>query len=347
MFKKTLCAALAVCMLLGLTACVSETGNVSDVAEKITQQSTTKAQLTTQPTTQEITTEAPKLSSSFDMILATGYENNGDYYEVVANETEDYVGTKVEIGIIKNNEWVLEPTTSMPFIDEDGTIYGKNLKSIYDMNVEDTTFGYGIYNNTILHLGNDCFLFYSNEDCMIYNAVTKQYYEMTIDISYGSQFYGHCNYLYESYFTYCRDFINISKLSKDNSKIISMCKAIWVASDVSAISVDILDTNTMEVSTIVVDGNWERVGVDKHWDCFTYPISENIFAIANDYEEITFYDADGNIVFENDFKLTGPKQTIVFKNGKCTFEIVNDAGNVYKITIDKQGNVIDSVKISD
>ena len=57
------------------------------------------------------------------MVLASGYDGD-DYYQFVANETEDYNGVKDELGVIKNNEWLLKPTLDMPFVNDDGSMKG-------------------------------------------------------------------------------------------------------------------------------------------------------------------------------------------------------------------------------
>ena len=59
-----------------------------------------------------------KLSDTCEQVLASGYYGD-DYYEIVSNQFEDYSGLKFEVGVIKNNEWLLEPTSDMPFVTEE------------------------------------------------------------------------------------------------------------------------------------------------------------------------------------------------------------------------------------
>ena len=83
----------------------------------------TTVEPTTEKPTEPPTTEPPQLSKSCDMVLASGYDGD-DYYQLVANETEDYNGVKDELGVIKNNEWLLKPTLDMPFVNDDGSMKG-------------------------------------------------------------------------------------------------------------------------------------------------------------------------------------------------------------------------------
>ena len=89
----------------------------------------------------EQTSEPKKLSRECDEVLATGTNSNGDYYEVVANKVEDYTGLSVYVGVIKNNEWLLEPTKDMPFVSEENTFNSNGPEA-----------------GEITYVGNDCFV---------------------------------------------------------------------------------------------------------------------------------------------------------------------------------------------
>ena len=108
--------------------------------------------------TTEPTTTPKKLSDECDEVLATGTNSNGDYYEVVANKVEDYTGLSVYVGVIKNNEWLLEPTKDMPFV----------------LN------GYGFKDNgptsKVHYVGNNCFLAEISHRSNKYSPVTDYLY---------------------------------------------------------------------------------------------------------------------------------------------------------------------------
>lgn len=329
MQKKILYYLLVFVLILGLfTSCdgaekrENSDVNVVSTKEVIGTESITES---TDSTTSEI-----KLSDSFDKILASGCEKNGDYYELVANETETYEGVSVEIGVIKNNEWLLSPTSKMPFIDDDGTLYGNEIKSIYDANAK------------LFYIGNGCFLCesYSKSmyECMeniIYNSETKQYYEkkftnkdMHICITYDclTGFYG-----------ITPEYGKLKMISNQDSLIIT-----GLTNYGDTANLEILNTNTMQATVLKINvpDNWYKIG-------YVYPISEGIFAVANDYSnhnKIAFFDKDGNIIIPNDYALQTAHQNIIFENGKCTFKILNPKDTSYTITIDKEGKVLSSIE---
>ena len=263
-----------------------------------------------------------KLSESCDMVLADGQDLNGDRYELVANETEDYNGTSVEIGVIKNNEWMLKPTSNMPFVDMDGTPYGKSVQSIYKM-------GYA----KILYIGNGCFLFESDRENMIYNVESKESFEKIYDIDDR-----HICISYDciTWFTTSREhvFSDIHYVSSNNPLLIIDHYSSGSLDGLDR--VELLDTNTMEVFYTEIN----YVQLEQ-----VYPVSEGAFAVGIWLDKIRFYSLDGSMLFDNNFTLRYSEQKIWFNNGLCSFEILNDAGTPYRITIDMDGNVVESVKL--
>jgi cupin superfamily acireductone dioxygenase involved in methionine salvage len=54
----------------------------------------------------------------------------------------------------------------------------------------------------------------------------------------------------------------------------------------------------------------------------------------------------GKMVLDlSSYKLTHEEQRLFFVDGKCTFTIYNNNNNIYEITVDKEGNVINSRKL--
>ena len=76
------------------------------------------------------TTATKKLSDDCDKILASGYNTNNDYYELVAIVSESY-NTQTKVGVIKNNKWLIEPTSDAPFIDENGALMSDSSDKSY------------------------------------------------------------------------------------------------------------------------------------------------------------------------------------------------------------------------
>jgi len=274
-----------------------------------------------------------RISNSCDKVLASGYEENGDHYELVANESESFDGIKVEIGIIKNNTWLLEPTSDSPFIDDDGTILGQDVTSIYDEN-----------NLTVVYIGNGCFLCesYSNKwiklKSLIYSCETNQFYtnELTTD-------YKHVCLTSESltpyYFNTRPDYNNIHRLSKENNIVI-----LNFTNYERSPEIEMLDTTQMRYYTIRINTPEDWFGIE-----FVYPLSEGIFAVVGEKtgqrgRGVAFYDEKGNPMIKNDYTVTTGEQDIVFTNGFCTFDIININKTEYTICIDKNGTVVSSTE---
>lgn len=130
--KKILVLILCGIIILLCTSCNTSTS--SEINESDTKYSATAVETTSDENVieeYEVEPDPPQLSNDCDRILASGYDKDDNYYQLVANETEDYDGTKIEIGVIKNNEWSIPLTNKSPFIGKKGLL-SRNSSSIYD-----------------------------------------------------------------------------------------------------------------------------------------------------------------------------------------------------------------------
>lgn len=270
---------------------------------------------------------SPKLSDECDYMLASGFGTDGNFYELVANESEDYTGTKIEFGVIKNDSWSIPLTTDCPFIGDDGLVMGKSVAYVQECD-------YKAFN----YIGNGCFSlvswphngyvtkaiwngdngkFFTDEDCVICNT----------NIYNKHRDYGQYNNFHESV--------------ADNDGIV-IVKKDWM--------IKYLDTSTMQLTDIMSDN--EVVNVN--------PYSEGLFASYSNGGESTkngFYNINGEKVIDlSDYLICTPDQDflfeskygakpLVFNNGYCHMDIRNDQGTKYRITIDKEGNVVESIEI--
>ena len=289
-------------------------------AEQTIMESTTKE--TDPPATAE-----PELSETCDMVLASGYDGD-DYYELVANESEDYQGVKDEVGVIKNNKWLLEPTIDMPLVEKKGNFF--NMESIYNINSLDVP----LYKSgNLMYIGNGCFYFYNQHDThyyydAIYNAkdnkvfahndpFNSQWMRLTVETFEGNPNFDYLEMLDSENYYVVTDVLNYDREG--------------------GTTFTLLNTNTMESKEI-------NIPYDKRpfpLEC-VYPVSENIFAAAY-LKRIAFFDIEGNQLFDSsEFTLETREQSIVFKNDECSFNVKNDKGTIYQITIDTTGKVINS-----
>lgn len=273
------------------------------------------------------TTQAPivkKLSDDCDKVLASGKDPNGDEWELVATEDEDYSGTTIKLGVIKNNEWVVPLTTECPFLEDDGSL----CSGFYDIHEDDF--------NLFYYIGSSCFAYAQ------YNRPLKA------DIIWNVK----TNKVYN-----CDDYKNNTSFPKiaydiDKEAPTSDSYAILEYSFDGKVN-QYIDLNTMEIKNL-------NKPVDYHFSGNTlnvFPISEGLFATyhrGSKYNCNGFYNINGEMVIDlNDYLIDidplyrdeHMSPALVFKNGKCSFNIYNDQGTEYIITIDKEGNVLESVKV--
>lgn len=283
---------------------------------------------------EEISEPEVKLSDSCEMVLASGIDIQGNVYELVGNDTETYAGVQVEIGVIKNNEWLVELTSDMPLVDEDGTLYGEGCGGLDDAQ------------DTIFYIGNGCFIY---RFCLHDSYSADKYYEVVYNAENGKHYIQEEKYVFENK---CLNIIYEKYDSSFNTNWYAPINEDGYVSVETSYSdkyynVKILNTTTMETTKIQIpyddaDGNYS-------------PLSEGLIAVTDSFLEVDlartvvkFYDIYGNLVLDmSEFDICAYRtQKIVFVDGKCTYKIRNNAGNYYEITIDKQGNVIDSRPLS-
>ncbi|MGN1154010.1 MAG: hypothetical protein ACI4S3_08265, partial [Candidatus Gastranaerophilaceae bacterium] len=149
--KKTivgLAIIFAIFLFTLLIICIS-TDNKSEKVEFENTSSSEISNLETSNTTtlENTTTQKILLSDTCDKVLASG-STGGNFYELVANQKEDYNGTEITIGVIKNNEWLIPLTKQIPFLDEDN----KLLSGGADI------YGFEPYPSYFYYVGNGCFL---------------------------------------------------------------------------------------------------------------------------------------------------------------------------------------------
>ena len=335
--KRWITYLLVALMLLGLCGCTeqetvrqndqneseqttSSFSEMTDPTEGATDRTTdpTKSEETIPPTEElEEPNEVPPLSESCNKILASGHDAEGNCFELVANETEDYNGTTIEMGIIKNNEWAIHLTSDCPFVDESGLLVGArgNFKgSIYEE--EFAVFYY---------IGAGCFI-YDNlnwENRIIWNGNT------------GGTYLGSQNDGYTPVTKGTKPYVNND--------------GIFVLEGYDK-KVKFLDVNTMSITETELDCGSRRY-------CFPYSEGLFAFMNESyDDDQNGFYDINGNkiidlgqyrmagLTYEISYDECGPQQDLVFENGTCSFKIINDQGSIYYITIDKTGKVIASQK---
>lgn len=258
-----------------------------------------------------------KLSSQCDIVLAEGTDENGNIFEIVANEIEDYTGTVTKVGVIKNNQWLKQPSELHPFVNDnllffESRLYGspdgislKKLKGNIDLK------------DHVKYVGNGCFTIGNK---ILYNCNNDQNLDLRkLDETERS--------------TFITNYNTIDCNKRNNYMIVKLYNKHYNLKGTLIWGVDLiylLNTSTMEL---------KRINVKDSIDVWVEAYNDGLF-----YYNRAFYDIDGNKVIDvSNYDLSSLKSgTMIFDNGQCTFPIKNDQGTRYDITIDKTGNVINS-----
>lgn len=256
------------------------------------------------------TTQEIRLSAGCDKVLADGYDAQNNFYELVANQIEDYSGIRVEMGILKNNQWLVKLSNGFPF---------EYQHSIYDQTKAD-----------FYYVGNGCFVYGSST---LYNCNTNTFYRTNED-----------------------EFLKVLSFQKsvnNNDGKVLIRSNDW---DNDVMNIYVLDTNTMQKEYVM------KLGVRNGFSTRTfyiYPLSDDLFAIIEQVprnSEINgFYNLSGEKVIDlSQFDLydayswfrssdAGYKPSLMFENGKCSFDTVNPSGTLFTITVNTKGDVINQV----
>ena len=132
-----------------------------------------------------------------------------------------------------------------------------------------------------------------------------------------------------------------SYIGKCGTKVIAK----YQKDDISGVFVTILNLTDMSTKDVKVDSDSIKANTDRYF----YPLSDGLFAIELSSLQgggFKFFNERGKEVIDGtNYKLENNYQKLIFENGQCSFNIVNNAGTKYEITINKKGKVIDSVEI--
>lgn len=277
--------------------------------------------------------DEPKLSDSCTTVLAIGTDDEGNLYELVGNQTEEYSGTKIELGIIKNNEWSVPLTDQAPFLGENGfflTDEGHSSET-YDL-VENE-------NYRIFYAGNGCFFYeFSYHSFDKYHDFFHLYYLTALWNGNNGKSYVDSED--------GDDLMCVEGMHNDSPYVVIDHGSHYYANDLPRTDVQVLDMQTMEIVKEI-----SVCGVSVH------PYVDSVFAVNETIHPSTlaFYDIDGNCLFSlNEYgMITDSSHTMLggylveqeskkhyFRDGQFTFETENANGITFDITVDKTGKLV-------
>jgi hypothetical protein len=279
------------------------------------------------------TTQETLLVDSCQYVLATGYDEDGTCYQLVGEDYEDYQESRIRIGVIKNNAWLIEMTTETPFIDEYNCIYGsQSLHNDYVLE------GYGTLKNATNSESN----FYDR-----FGYIGKgSFYLLGVKRNTGGYFIEDELQTIVFWNTETNKSKIINNITMDdmdnyiqgNDVIISelteynfrLSNDAFAELDVKSLNPETFETKKLFSKTLTVNNG----------------MSNNVYQIADEliYSNGSFYNLDGKKAF--DLNIKNVQDIGHFNNGKCEIITQIDTGTKYRVIIDKTGKVISNEKIS-
>lgn len=273
------------------------------------------------------------LADSCQYILATGYDNDGTCYQLVGEDYESYDKSIIRFGVIKNNQWLVEMTSDVPFLDEYNCIYGsQSLHNDYILE------GYGTLKNATSdsksdfynrfgYIGNGCFYLLGVE------RDTSGYY---IENNLSTIVFWNT----EKNNSKIVNNITMSDMEnyvQDNEIVISelVDYDFRLSNDAFALlDIKLLNPKTFETKKIFS----QKLTIENNMSNSIHQISDGLF-----YANGSFYNADGSKAF--DLAIKNIHEIGHFNDGKCEIITQIDTGTKYIVTIDKTGKVISDEKI--
>ena len=258
------------------------------------------------------------VASNSCTVICQGSDENGNDYKLVGKQEETYDNVKIEVGVIKNKEWIVHFSTDSPFITESGCLIGGGYltnDTIHPISENKH------FRNNFKYVANGCFSYYNpyyNEckKAVIYNVNTQKYYEFK-DTKFTHLFFVDASYANSN-------FIVISKSLDGYGGYLHQFS--------------ILNTDIMEEDIIVKESEYRVIG----------PYSEGLFAVGEEpgSEILYFYDVNGKQVLDvtqyglNSNSMDCNYEDRYFKNGEFRFTQTNSAGTKYNLAIDTNGKII-------
>lgn len=264
------------------------------------------------------------LSDDCDYVLCSGTDVVGDYYELVANQTESSLGYELTVGIIKNNEWIYPLSSNFPFLGSDG-LFHVGGTSLWESSGSDLS-QYGRIAESMYFLDSGTFMFewsktsggYSNpqEKSIFFNCNTFAIEEVYQDVHYLRQ--------------KAKVDWNEGVIKSHGHMYTDDGNVLMTEYDFESKTYDwyIFDTETFTTMLLVSDMDIRPENI----------LSDGlIFA-----EDQCFYNTSMEKVIDLSMYnlLSNTENKVYFEFGKCTFEAYNDLGTGFYVTIDKYGNVI-------
>ena len=356
--KRAIAVFLVLLMVLSLAACGKS-------------EMTTKSPSPTQPTDspsslrKELDASTPtaeviilkgssELGNSCDRILSKGYDNEGNLLELVGNQTESVKGFKIEIGVIKNGEWLVRPTDESPFLMEDGLFpNGNDLFALRANGFDDHSFYFVEGGSFLLNIPDCCAVIFNCNTLESRQSFKKN--AQSPKVAYES-FVPSDPHCIPNFYHYNVDrnalgwksnpdyiVFNYDSIGADEGKI----------NYVAGVNAYYLDLRTLESSLIMQLPWYEESLWGTPVSRTTIGIlSEGLFGVRRDQSigaasTVSFYNLKGEKIIDlSDYKISLNTFDFYkgygfhFEEGTYSFFELNELDHLFKVTIDKSGNII-------
>ena len=288
-------------------------------------------------------TEAPvssgePLSLSCDYVLCIGMDNDGNLYELVANQTESSRGFEITVGVIKNDEWLYPLSSDFPFLAEDGLFHvsvpmGKSSgTSLQSPNM---------VIDSLYFIDTGAFLMDSYQDNDSWTLHDHYYIVFSCDTLQSTRI--NCDETETVFWHEDASFMNgqveyYGSIRTDNGKLIQYTETSGTISGWVEDQTFVWETfDTRTLKTAVVASGVEGVRPSG-------PLAEGLYFCTNK----GFYNTAGQRVidlscYSIDMSTNGDAY---FENGICTIEVKNDLGTRFWVTVDSAGNILEERPVS-
>lgn len=301
--------------IFAITLCACQKGEIgvsnnTSTTKEVVKESVLETTTIQETTTEESTTEYIELSADCDYILCDGYDGD-DYYELVANEKEDYPESTFEFGVIRNNEWLVEMNTKNPFLDEDG--WWKGVDKDFSNTIDEESF---------IYLDEGCFMY---KNSIVYKPSTNVYFEVcNTEQVYMDDLDGEIDY---------EEIVNDGKMVTFNK-------------DIKLAVFNMNTGKTKEIGGYIkqkADDEADRADE-------LHGISEGIF-FAECSSNFTgmhysgFFNTDGEMIIDlTEYDITDYGD-YMFEDGEITLTCLNKSNVEFYLTFNKKGKIIHKEKV--
>lgn len=319
----SLLSVLLICIFVGCSSDDISPGNFDTANDNNIETTETTTENTNAYVDESGIIQNSELAKSCQKIIGSGADKNGDIYEIVANVSEDYQGSQLVVGVIKNSQWLIELTEDNPYIvDGLWDVSGKDIDNIRCNYLSNGTFYEDYYPGT-------SFNSYSGDNfddgvLNLWNVESNQTLYLE-NLMLGNGTIYPCT--------------NLN--SNDPLVLIKSESHGWTFNN----TLMLLNTDDLSIHELYTVRDTEAY--------YTYSqISDGLFYVPLDFPNSkrigTFYNENGEKVFdlgEYDTDKTDIVSVGDFENGQCTIYNRLENGSKFKIIIDKQGNMISQEKV--